>query len=85
MIPEHTAFVNHFFRFLQYFLGGIGLNKGNRLDCRMIFCTLCGREISLGEEYWCCNGALVCTGCLPELARQELGPCREIRGREVRP
>lgn len=47
-------------------------------------CTLCGREITEGEEYWACNGSRVCAGCLPELARQELAPCREIRGKEAR-
>ena len=38
---------------------------------RLVRCTLCGREITAGEEYWCCNGSRVCAGCLPELARQE--------------
>lgn len=51
--------------------------------CRLVCCTFCGREITRGEEYWCCNGAQVCTDCLPVLARQELLPCREIRGKEV--
>ena len=41
---------------------------------RLVRCTLCGREITAGEEYWCCNGSRVCAGCLPELARQELWP-----------
>ncbi len=45
-------------------------------------CTLCGREIVRGEEYWACNGSRVCAGCLPELARRELAPCREILGEE---
>lgn len=48
-------------------------------------CTLCGQEIVLGEEYWACNGQLACGSCLPELARRELAPCREIRGKEGRP
>jgi len=48
-------------------------------------CTLCGQEIALGEEYWACNGSLACGRCLPELARRELAPCREVRGRELRP
>ena len=47
-----------------------------------LHCTMCGREIALGEEYWACNGNLVCTDCLPELARQELAPCHETRGKE---
>ena len=51
---------------------------------RTVRCTLCGREILMGEEYWLCSGTLVCAACLPERARRELLPCREIRGREVR-
>ena len=47
-------------------------------------CTLCGREIAPGEEYWACNGHLACAACLLELARRELAPCREIRGGEAR-
>ena len=46
-------------------------------------CTLCGREITVGEEYWACNGSRVCSACLPEFARQELSPCHEIRGKEA--
>jgi hypothetical protein len=46
-------------------------------------CTLCGQEIALGEEYWICNGSRVCADCLPALARQELAPCREVRGKEA--
>ena len=48
-------------------------------------CTLCGREILRGEEYWACNGHLSCGECFPDLARRELAPCREVRGREARP
>ena len=48
-------------------------------------CTLCGREIGRGEEYWACNGDRACVRCLADLARRELAPCREIRGREARP
>ena len=51
---------------------------------RVVRCTLCGREIVRDEEYWCCNGTLVCADCLPELARRELLPCREVLGREAR-
>ena len=47
-----------------------------------LFCTLCGREIPVGAEYWFCNGGSVCDACLPDLARRELAPCREIRGEE---
>ena len=48
----------------------------------VLLCTLCGHEIALGEEYWACNGKLVCAECLPELARQELAPCHETHGKE---
>ena len=51
----------------------------------VLLCTLCGREITMGEEYWACNGAQVCTACLGDFARQELAPCRETRGKEARP
>lgn len=55
-----------------------------RLRGQALRCTLCGREILRGEEYWLCSGLLACGECLPELARRELAPCREIRGREGR-
>lgn len=84
MIPEGSIFVNSFFRFLQHFLGGIILRVKKSSDRPAVHCTLCGREIVWGEEYWCCNGTLVCRACLPELALRELLPCREVRGREVR-
>ena len=45
-------------------------------------CTLCGREIGLGEDYWVCSGTLVCADCLSDFARQELAPCRETHGKE---
>lgn len=48
-----------------------------------LLCTLCGQEITVGEEYWFCSGSSVCAACLPDLARRELSPCREIRGREA--
>lgn len=47
-----------------------------------LLCTLCGREIVDGQEYWSCNGSSVCASCLAEFARQELAPCRETRGKE---
>ena len=50
-----------------------------------LLCTLCGREITEGEEYWACNGSRVCGGCLGAFARTELAACREVRGREGRP
>lgn len=45
-------------------------------------CSLCGREIPDGEEYWSCNGFTVCDGCLPDFARRELEPFRLRRGEE---
>ena len=51
---------------------------------RTLRCTLCGREITRGEPYWCCNGCRACEECLPELARRELAPCLEICGKEAR-
>ena len=45
-------------------------------------CTMCGREIVRGEEYWFCSGRLACADCFLELARRELAPCREVCGRE---
>ena len=56
-----------------------------RLRGQALRCTLCGREILRGEEYWFCSGQLCCEECLPDLARRELAPCREVRGREARP
>ena len=47
-----------------------------------LLCTLCGQEITMGEEYWACNGSRVCAACLADFARQELAPCRETRGSE---
>ena len=46
-------------------------------------CTLCGQEITMGEEYWACNGNCICRACLPDFARQELSPFHEIRGKEA--
>ncbi len=66
------------------FKGGTILYHIHRRSKRQttLHCTLCGREIITGEEYWACNGSQICTGCLPEFARQELAPCRETRGKE---
>jgi hypothetical protein len=58
---------------------------GHRPGRRAFRCTLCGREILPGEEYWACNGHLACGDCFPALARRELAPCREVRGKEARP
>ena len=46
-------------------------------------CTLCGREISAGEEFWACNGSRVCGDCLNAFAREELEPFRTIWGEEA--
>ena len=48
----------------------------------VVRCSICGREIVAGEEYWVCNGTLACADCLPNLARQELRPCLVLRGKE---
>ena len=48
-----------------------------------LLCTLCGREISPGEEYWYCNGSSICSRCLAAFARAELAPYRQIRGKEA--
>ena len=53
-------------------------NRRRRMSLR---CTLCGQEITRGEEYWACNGNRVCRRCLPDFARQELALCHEIRGK----
>ena len=50
----------------------------------VLLCTFCGREIARGQEYWAVNGEIACAGCLLPLARRELAPCWEIRGREER-
>ena len=51
----------------------------------ILLCSLCGQEITPGEEYWYCNGSSVCRECLPVFARAELAPYRQTRGKEVRP
>ncbi len=48
-----------------------------------LFCTLCGREIPAGWEYWYCNGSCVCPDCLVDFARSELAPFRHTRGGEA--
>lgn len=59
------------------------INTRQRVRKSVLRCTLCGQLILRGEEYWACNGQRVCGQCLPELARRELAPCREVRGREA--
>lgn len=73
--------------FLSFFIFKEGLYL-HQIHCRprrqsTLRCTLCGREITLGEEYWACNGSCVCADCLPDFARQELAPCHETRGKEM--
>ena len=54
-----------------------------RRDARQILlCTLCGRDITNGSEYWICNGSCICADCLSEFARQELAACHQTRGKE---
>lgn len=48
-----------------------------------LYCSLCGAEIGRGAVYWYINGSIVCAECLPEFARRDYLPCREIRGREA--
>ena len=48
-----------------------------------LLCTLCGQEITTGQEYWACNGSRVCADCFAEFARQELSACHETRGKEA--
>ena len=47
-----------------------------------LLCTLCGQEITAGQEYWACNGSRVCADCLTDFARQELSACHATRGKE---
>ena len=72
----------NFFDFLLFFKGGIYLNGRNYIFPEPLPCTLCGQEIVFGEEYWICNGTVICTACLPAYARQELTFCHLIRGKE---
>ena len=51
----------------------------------ILLCSLCGQEITPGEEYWYCNGSSVCRECLTDFARAELAPYRQTRGKEARP
>ncbi len=46
-------------------------------------CTLCGREIGMGETYWTINGARICEDCLDDYARMDYFPCRAVRGKEA--
>ncbi len=48
-----------------------------------LVCSLCGQAITIGEEYWYCNGSSICSDCLAEFARAELAPYRQTRGKEV--
>ena len=48
-----------------------------------LVCSLCGQAITIGEEYWYCNGTSVCRCCLNEYARAELAPYHQTRGKEV--
>ena len=48
-----------------------------------LLCTLCGRDIIPGNDYWVCNGSCVCADCLGDFARLELAACRQTRGKEL--
>ncbi len=50
-----------------------------------VACSLCGREVGLGEAYWTINGSRVCEECLPAFARMDYRNCRLVRGKEERP
>ncbi len=60
------------------------MNHPQSPDSRRVYCTLCGREIGLGEPYWIINGTVICEECLPEFARRDYRSCRVIRGEEAR-
>ena len=85
-LSRQTCFCQH--PFLSFFKEALILNHFQHRSVQhprlypRLYCTMCGQEITMGEEYWACNGNLVCTDCLPELARQELAPCHETRGKE---
>ena len=74
-----------FFRFFcVFFKEGAMLSKNIRRRWRHpLYCTLCGREIPAGWEYWYCNGSCVCPDCLLDFARSELAPFRRTHGQEV--
>ena len=57
--------------------------KSRRLGRHTLFCTLCGREITIGEDYWYCNGSCICSDCLSDFARAELAPYRQTHGKEA--
>ena len=59
------------------------MHQGHRQNHRILFCSLCGQEITPGEEYWYCNGSSICARCLRAFARAELAPYRQIRGKEA--
>ncbi|MEI3297364.1 hypothetical protein [Dysosmobacter welbionis] len=40
---------------------------------RTLRCSLCGLEITEGEDYWYCNGSSVCGACFSVFARAGAG------------
>ena len=84
ILADIFKFVNIFCHLFYYFKEAQILRDPHSPfnPLNILRCTLCGHEIACGEEYWACNGSLVCVGCLPELARQELAPCHETHGKE---
>ena len=61
------------------------LRHNRRPERHILACTLCGREIPFGAQYWYLNGSSVCPACLADFARGELAPYRQVRGEEDRP
>ena len=51
--------------------------------CAVTACTLCGRELYDGDEFYAVNGAAVCEDCLADFAREEYRSFR-LSGREWR-
>ena len=83
-LSRHSCFCQHLFYLFLFFKEALVLNhfQHHPVQQPRLYCTMCGQEITMGEEYWACNGNLVCTDCLPDLARQELAPCHVTRGKE---
>lgn len=81
---EFISFVNRILTFFCFFFweGFLLLHLRRRPRRRQVLCTLCGQEITEGEDYWICNGSRICCRCLTAFARSELAPYRQTRGKE---